>query len=315
MFLVDCHCDTLSELYKQNKSLYANDLMLDAARIIKNGGGLQFMAMFIPTEVFRAGAGATYTLKLIDTYLRGLKELESKGIRAHRILKKEDLAQLPNGQFNTLLAIEEGGALDGSIEVLRVYYELGVRCMTLVWSNRNDIADGVNEECSKSGLTQFGRQVVAEMNRLGMAVDVSHISTYGFWDVLEHSTKPIIATHSCAYSLCDHPRNLRDDQLKALAKTGGFVGINFAGQFLEKDWNDACIESVYRHLAYMMDVMGCDDYLGFGSDFDGISHPPYNLRGVQDFVPLFDLLSKKFSDETIRKLAYRNGIAYLEKVL
>ena len=166
MFLVDCHCDTLSELYKQNKSLYANDLMLDAARIIKNGGGLQFMAMFIPTEVFRAGAGATYTLKLIDTYLRGLKELEAKGIRVHRILKKEDLAQLPNGQFNTLLAIEEGGALDGSIEVLRVYYELGVRCMTLVWSNRNDIADGVNEECSKSGLTMFGRQVVAEMNRL-----------------------------------------------------------------------------------------------------------------------------------------------------
>ena len=199
--------------------------------------------------------------------------------------------------------------------MLRVYYELGVRCMTLVWSNRNDIADGVNEECSKSGLTQFGRQVVAEMNRLGMAVDVSHISTYGFWDVLEHSTKPIIATHSCAYSLCDHPRNLRDDQLKALVKTGGFVGINFAGQFLEKDWNDACIESVYRHLAYMMDVMGCDDYLGFGSDFDGISHPPYNLRGVQDFVPLFDLLSKKFSDETIRKLAYKNGIAYLKKVL
>ena len=232
MFIADCHCDTLSELYKQNKSLYANDLMLDAERIVKNGGGLQFMAMFIPTDVFRAGAGATYTLKLIDTYLRGLRELEQKGLNVNRILSREDLKKLPNGEFNTLLAIEEGGALDGSLEVLRVYYELGVRCMTLVWSNRNDIADGVNEECSKSGLTMFGRKVVAEMNRLGIAVDVSHISTYGFWDVLEHSTKPIIATHSCAYSLCDHPRNLRDDQLKALVKTGGFVGINFAGQFL-----------------------------------------------------------------------------------
>lgn len=315
MFLVDCHCDTLSELYKQNKSLYANDLMLDAERILQNGGGLQFMAMFIPTEVFRAGAGATYTLKLIDTYLRGLKELEEKGVQAHRILSKDDLAQLPNGQFNTLLAIEEGGALDGSIEVLRVYYELGVRCMTLVWSNRNDIADGVNEECSKGGLTMFGRQVVAEMNRLGMAVDVSHISTYGFWDVLEHSTKPIIATHSCAYSLCDHPRNLRDNQLKALAKSGGFVGINFAGQFLEKDWKDACIESVYRHLAYMMDMMGSDDYLGFGSDFDGISHPPYNLLGVHQFPQLFEYLAARFSDATIKKLAYENCITYLKKVL
>lgn len=315
MFLVDCHCDTLSELYKQNKNLYANDLMLDAERILRNGGGLQFMAMFIPTEVFRAGAGATYTLKLIDTYLCGLREVEAKGVKVNRILAKEDLQKLPNTDFNTLLAIEEGGALDGSLEVLRVYYELGVRCMTLVWSNRNDIADGVNEECSKSGLTQFGRKVVAEMNRLGMAVDVSHISTYGFWDVMEHSKKPIIATHSCAYSLCDHPRNLRDDQLKALAKSGGFVGINFAGQFLEKDYHEACIESVYRHLAYMMDVMGSDDYLGFGSDFDGISHPPYNLQGVQDFVPLFERLARDFSDETIAKLAYKNCIAYLEKVL
>ena len=131
MFIVDCHCDTLSELYKQNKSLYANDLMLDAERIIKNGGGLQFMAMFIPTDIFRAGAGATYTLKLIDTYLRGLRELEQKGLNVNRVLTKEDLKKLPNGQFNTMLAIEEGGALDGSLEVLRVYYELGVRCMTL----------------------------------------------------------------------------------------------------------------------------------------------------------------------------------------
>ena len=315
MFICDCHCDTLSELYKQDKGLYANDLMLDAERILQNGGGLQFMAMFIPTEVFRAGAGATYTLKLIDTYLRSLKELEQKGIRVNRILGSNDLEQLPNPEFNTLLAIEEGGALDGSIEVLRVYYELGVRCMTLVWSNRNDIADGVNEECSKSGLTMFGRQVVAEMNRLGMAVDVSHISTYGFWDVLEHSTKPIIATHSCAYSLCDHPRNLRDDQLKALAKSGGFVGINFAGQFLEKDWQDACIESVYRHLAYMMDMMGSDDFLGFGSDFDGIKHPPYNLRGVHEFPQLFDYLGKKFRIETMEKLAYKNCIEFLKKVL
>ena len=153
------------------------------------------------------------------------------------------------------------------------------------------------------------------MNRLGMAVDVSHISTYGFWDVLEHSTKPVIATHSCAYSLCGHPRNLRDDQLKALVQSGGFVGINFAGQFLEKDWKDACIESVYRHLAYMMDMMGSDDYLGFGSDFDGISHPPYNLQGVQDFAPLFDYLGTKFSDETIEKLAYKNCVAYLKKIL
>ena len=217
--------------------------------------------------------------------------------------------------FNTLLAIEEGGALDGSLEALRVYYELGVRCMTLTWSNRNDIADGVNEEGSKGGLTQFGRQVVAEMNRIGMAVDVSHISTYGFWDVLDTSQKPVIATHSCAYALTDHPRNLRDDQLRALAKTKGFVGVNFAGQFLEKDYHDACIESVYKHLAYMMDVMGSDDYVGFGSDFDGISHPPYNLNRVEHLADLFDYLAGKFPAATLDKIAHDNCFAYLKRVL
>jgi membrane dipeptidase len=241
--------------------------------------------------------------------------VEEKGVKVNRILSKKDLEKLPNPDFNALLAIEEGGALDGSLEVLRVYYELGVRCMTLVWSNRNDIADGVNEECSKSGLTMFGRQVVAEMNRLGMAVDVSHISTYGFWDVLEHSTKPIIATHSCAYSLCDHPRNLRDDQLKALAKTGGFVGINFAGQFLEKDFNDACIESVYRHLAYMMDVMGSDDYLGFGSDFDGIERKPQGLNSPADFPKLLDGLRRRgFAEKDVESVAGQALLDYYQRI-
>ena len=315
MFIADCHCDTLTELYKENKSLWQNDLMLDARRIIGNGGGLQFLAMFVPTEVFRWGGGIRYTLKLIDTYLREIKALEAKGVKVHRILTKQDADEALRYPLNTLLAIEEGGALDGSLEALRVYYELGVRCMTLTWSNRNDIADGVNEEGSKGGLTLFGRQVVAEMNRLGMAVDVSHISTYGFWDVLERSEKPIIATHSCAYGLCDHIRNLRDEQLRALAEQDGFVGVNFAGQFLEKNWENACIESVYKHLSYMMDVMGDDDHIGFGSDFDGIKHPPKDLKNVAMFSNLLDYLQGKFSAETLEKIAYKNCLAYLGRVL
>lgn len=315
MFLCDCHCDTISELYKQQKELWSNDLMLDAKRFLANGGGLQFIAMYVPTEEFRWGGGTRYTLKLVDKYIQETRKLAERGVDIHKILTADDVEHAKEHAFNTLLAIEEGGALDGSLEVLRVYYELGVRCMTLTWSNRNDIADGVNEEESKSGLTRFGRQVVAEMNRLGMAVDVSHISTYGFWDVLEQSAKPILATHSCAYSLCAHPRNLRDNQLRALAETQGFVGINFAGQFLEPDYHDACIDSVYRHLAYMMDLMGSDDYVGFGSDFDGISHPPYSLNRAEHWQDLFAYLAGKFSAATLDKIAHENCLAYLKRVL
>lgn len=315
MFICDCHCDTLTELYNKNASLYENKQHFDIKRQIALGGGLQFCAIYVPTEVFRYQGGLRYTLCLLDKYNQEIKKLHENGIDVLQVRTAEDAGNVLKHKAATLLAIEEGGAIDGSLEALRCLYELGVRAMTLTWSNRNDIADGINEEATGSGLTLFGKQVVAEMNRLGMLVDVSHISTAGFWSVIETSTKPIIATHSNAKSLCSHPRNLNDEQIKALAQNGGLAGITFAGQFLEEDWRNACIESVYKHIDYMLNLIGNDDHIGFGSDFDGISHPPYNIQGVQDYKPLIEYLSKYYSDETINKITHQNVINLLQKVL
>lgn len=315
MFICDCHCDTLTELYNKNASLYENEQHFDIKRQIALGGGLQFCAIYVPTEVFRYQGGLRYTLCLLDKYNQEIKKLHENGIDVLQVRTAEDAGNVLKHKAATLLAIEEGGAIDGSLEALRCLYELGVRAMTLTWSNRNDIADGINEEATGSGLTLFGKQVVAEMNRLGMLVDVSHISTAGFWSVIETSTKPIIATHSNAKSLCSHPRNLNDEQIKALAQNGGLAGITFAGQFLEEDWRNACIESVYKHIDYMLNLIGNDDHIGFGSDFDGISHPPYNIQGVQDYKPLIEYLSKYYSDETINKITHQNVINFLQKVL
>lgn len=316
MFICDSHCDTLTELYKKNVDFYENEQHIDIKRMIALGGGLQFCAIFVPTKEFRYGGGLRYTLKRLDKYKTELKKMQAQGIEVHEILTTKDAKSAINHKVNTLLAIEDGGAIDGSLEALRMLYELGLRAMTLTWSNRNDIADGINEEKSASGLTVFGRQVVAEMNKLGILVDVSHLSTRSFWDTLEASTKPIIATHSNAKALAPNPRNLNDEQIKALVKAKGVIGITFAGQFLEKDWHDACIDSVYRHLDYMMNLTGTDEYFGFGSDFDGISHPPYNIKGIQDYKPLIEYLSEKgFSDETILKITHQNMLNLLEKVL
>lgn len=315
MFICDCHCDTLTELYNKNASLYENGQHFDIKRQIALGGGLQFCAIYVPTEVFRYQGGLRYTLCLLDKYNQEIKKLHENGIDVLQVRTAGDAGNVLKHKAATLLAIEEGGAIDGSLEALRCLYELGVRAMTLTWSNRNDIADGINEEATGSGLTLFGKQVVAEMNRLGMLVDVSHISTAGFWSVIETSTKPIIATHSNAKSLCSHPRNLNDEQIKALAQNGGLAGITFAGQFLEEDWRNACIESVYKHIDYMLNLVGNDDHIGFGSDFDGISHPPYNIQGVQDYKPLIEYLSKYYSDETINKITHQNVINLLQKVL
>lgn len=315
MFICDCHCDTLTELYNKNALLYENEQHFDIKRQIALGGGLQFCAIYVPTEVFRYQGGLRYTLCLLDKYNQEIKKLHENGIDVLQVRTAEDAGNVLKHKAATLLAIEEGGAIDGSLEALRCLYELGVRAITLTWSNRNDIADGINEEATGSGLTLFGKQVVAEMNRLGMLVDVSHISTAGFWSVIETSTKPIIATHSNAKSLCSHPRNLNDEQIKALAQNGGLAGITFAGQFLEEDWRNACIESVYKHIDYMLNLIGNDDHIGFGSDFDGISHPPYNIQGVQDYKPLIEYLSKYYSDETINKITHQNVINLLQKVL
>lgn len=315
MFICDCHCDTLTELYNKNASLYENEQHFDIKRQIALGGGLQFCAIYVPTEIFRYQGGLRYTLCLLDKYNQEIKKLHENGIDVLQVRTAEDAGNVLKHKAATLLAIEEGGAIDGSLEALRCLYELGVRAMTLTWSNRNDIADGINEEATGSGLTVFGKQVVAEMNRLGMLVDVSHISTAGFWSVIETSTKPIIATHSNAKSLCSHPRNLNDEQIKALAQNDGLAGITFAGQFLEEDWHNACIESVYKHIDYMLNLIGNDDHIGFGSDFDGISHPPYNIQGVQDYKPLIEYLSKYYSDETINKITHQNVINLLQKVL
>lgn len=315
MFICDCHCDTLTELYKKGTSLYANDQHFDIQRQIALGGGLQFCAIFVPTHEFRYYGGLRYTLQLLDKYLQEVKKLHADGIDVLQVLTKEDAADVLNHKAATLLAIEEGGAIDGSLEALRCLYTLGVRAMTLTWSNRNDIADGVNEESSGGGLTVFGRQVVAEMNKLGMLVDVSHIAPAGFWDVIETSSKPIIATHSNAKALCPHPRNLDDKQILAINENDGLIGVTFAGQFLEHDYNDACIESIYRHIDYMLNLMGNDDHIGFGSDFDGISHPPYNLHGVQDYSAVYEYLSKKYSASTVEKITHKNVLNLLQKVL
>ncbi len=316
MFICDCHCDTLTELYKKQTSLYSNNQHFDIKRQIELGGGLQFCAIFVPTHEFRYYGGLRYTLCLLDKYRQEIKKMQTDGIDVLPVLTKEDAADVLNHKAATLLAIEEGGAIDGSLEALRCLYDLGVRAMTLTWSNRNDIADGINEAATGGGLTVFGRQVVQEMNKLGMLVDVSHIAPAGFWDVIETSSKPIIATHSNAKSLCSHPRNLDDKQIAAINENDGLIGITFAGQFLEEDYNDACIDSVYRHIDYMLNLMGNDEHIGFGSDFDGISHPPYNIKGVQDYRPLIEYLqSKNYSDETIAKITHRNVLNLLQKVL
>jgi membrane dipeptidase len=201
------------------------------------------------------------------------------------------------GKLAVVLAIENSEALDGSLNVLRAFYQLGIRAISLTHNPRSLAADGVGEARTGGGLTEFGVRLVHEMNALDMLVDVSHVSERGFWDVLEHTTKPVIASHSNCRALCDHARSLTDDQLRALGANGGVVGISFVPAFVDPE--RPSLERVLDHIEHALAVAG-PAHVGLGSDFDGggtvlrdateyplltqglldRGHPPDVIRGV-----------------------------------
>jgi len=167
------------------------------------------------------------------------------------------------GKIGFMLGMEGAEAVGTELSVLRNLYRLGVRVLTLTWHQRNMVADGSGEP-SDSGLSKFGRELVKEMNRIGMVIDVSHMGQTGFWDTIEMSRRPIVASHSNARLLCDHPRNLYDDQLKALAKKGGLVGICFCAPYIHKE--NATIHEVLDHIDHMANLIGVA-HIALGPDW------------------------------------------------
>ena len=165
-----------------------------------------------------------------------------------------------------MLGFEGGEFLEGSIEALRMFARQGLRLLTLTWSVRNALGDGAAESGTRGGLTSFGRQVVKECAELGVMVDVSHLSEAGFWDVVEMSEEPFVVSHCNCHALYPHPRNLTDDQIKAVAEAGGIVGITFNPEYMAAE-GDVGIETVCDHIMHALEVAG-EDHVGIGSDLD-----------------------------------------------
>lgn len=243
-----------------------------------------------------------------------LCEIEAAGPQARLALTARDILDAhAAGQLAVLLNIEGAEGIQGSLGLLRNYYRMGVRMMGLTWNHRNDVADGAAEDGSGAGLTQFGRSVVKEMNRLGMLIDLAHITAPGFFDVLELSEDPVLFTHGNCRSLWDHPRNLTDEQLKALAKNGGVIGISFVAAFMNRE--TATLKTVADHIDHVVQVLGSADHVAYGSDFDGTTTPP----GLEDVTRLPDLtaelLSRGYSESDMAKILGGNYLRVFKQVL
>ena len=216
------------------------------------------------------------------------------------------------GKKSIMLGIENGQALDGKIENLQHFAQRGIVYMTLCHNGDNDICDSARGSQTHNGVSAFGRQVISEMNRLGIMVDLSHAAEKSFYDALEMSSTPIVCSHSSCRALCDHPRNLTDDQMRALAAKGGVMQVTLYNGFLVKD-GEATIQDAMRHLLHAIDVMGID-HVGLGTDFDGDG----GIRGLANSSELIhftrQLMAHGFSQEEIQQIWGGNFLRVMQQV-
>jgi membrane dipeptidase len=233
-----------------------------------------------------------------------------------------------DGRIAALMGLEGGHAIENDLAHLRDFYARGIRYMTLTWSNTNDWADSSTDRAHHGGLSPFGREVVREMNRLGMLVDVSHGSDETFWDALEVSEAPLIASHSSARALVDHPRNMSDAMLRGVARNGGVVMINFSENYIDRrkagvwasigfglrhlGWEDSPFDRLVEHFVHAIQVAGVD-HVGLGSDFDGTLFLPSGMKDVADLPNLTAaLLQRGYSRQDVRKVLGENVLRVLE---
>ena len=272
---------------------------------------------FFAVDVTRAHKNhLAYAVDAFGYFLADLESLDGAVTVARSAADVE--AAKREDRIAALLVIENSEALEGSLHVLQALHHLGVRSMVLTHNWSTWAAAGNEEHASGGGLTRFGVKLVREMNRLGMVVDVSHIAERGFWDTLEQSTRPVIASHSCCSALCPHSRNLTDAQLRALAENGGVAAITFVPFFIDPEWKDSdwpnrpSVAQLLDHVQHAVEVAGID-HVGIGSDFDGGGSVVHHAGEYPSITE--GLLERGFREADIRKILGENTLRVLRATL
>lgn len=308
----DLHCDTafalLGDKFDGIGSLKKNNLHIDLEKASVLPKYAQCFACF--TSPLLTLPENLSVIGLFERELAAiLSEIERNGDKirlAYNATEIEENAQ--QGLMSAILTIEGPAGFDYNAELLEDLYKIGFRMTTLGWNERNPLAGS----CETDGtLTEQGRAYVYEAQRLGMIVDVSHISDAAFWEIAELSQKPIVASHSNSRTVWNVPRNLTDEMYLAICKTGGTVGINLYADFLG---NDPTIDTVCDHILHFLQVAGDDKHISLGSDFDGIDRLPCGMNDVQDYPILAERLQVRgLSDRTIENIFWENALGVIKR--
>jgi len=324
-----------------------NDLHTDIPRLREGGVGAQFWSVYVPSKTALTGTALSNTLEQITL----VKEMIDHYPDVFELaLSSDDVRRIHReGRIASLIGVEGGHSMEGSLDVLRKLYHLGARYMTLTHSKTLSWADSATDVAKHGGLSPFGEEVVREMNRLGMLVDLSHVSVATMRDALRVSQAPVIFSHSSARALVDHPRNVPDEILRRTAEQGGVVMVNFYSGFvvpaaarisaerygvsdrLRKKFPDEAeyklamtswdtahpmpagtIHDVVDHIDHMVQVAGID-HVGLGSDFDGVSQLPAQLKDVSCYPYITqELLNRGYAEPQIRKILGENALRVLQ---
>ncbi|MGN1318787.1 MAG: dipeptidase [Lachnospirales bacterium] len=293
----DCHCDTLTKAMEYKQNLYDNKLHNSIKKLNKFNTPVQIFAIWLEKQYL--SEAYSNTLQAIDFFENQVKKYSDFITTDYNDTSK----------LRGILSVEGGEACEGSIEKLNYLYEKGIRLMTLTWNYTNKIGHGALSGCNE-GLSEFGKKVIKQMNKLNMIIDVSHLNEKGFYDVYNLSEKPFIASHSNAYSICRHKRNLTKEQIKIIADCGGIIGLNLYPVFVDGDKGTTL--AILRHIDYMLNITEGTS-LALGCDFDGISYCCEDLSDVGYMDFLYNKISEEFSKEIADSIFYDNMNEFILK--
>ncbi|EXX91152.1 membrane dipeptidase [Paenibacillus darwinianus] len=306
----DLHCDVLSKLLTGEATAFAGTgsekLDVTYEKLIASDAWLQTYAIYLPESY-----PSTFSsiLQCVDLFYRHIaSRAEVAFVRSAAELQ----AAVDSGRLGAMLSLEGADGLQGDFTALRILYYLGVRSLGLTWNYANWAADGVMEPRG-GGLTRQGRKLVQACNGLGILLDVSHLSESGFWDVADLTDAPVIASHSNAKSACDHPRNLSDDQIRAIIAMGGLIGITFVPWFVSNK-ETVTIDDLLPHIDRILSLGG-EKTLAFGSDFDGIDRHMTGLADPTGISPLRNELEHRYGDTLAMACLRDNALRFFLKQL
>ncbi len=311
--MIDTHNDFIYQVYDKGASIEARNpgTHSDLPKFRDGFVDVQVFAVWIPSKELKNSY--EFTMSQISR----LKKMEENNPTQLEFAgSHSDIMRIiGEGKLCGLIGLEGGTAIGNNADRIKEFFELGVRYIGLTWNNSNLIATSAKDETSKGsgGLTEFGKSVIQRMNQEGMLIDVSHLGEKSFWDVMSISEDPVIASHSNCYSLNPHYRNLTDEQIKAIADKGGYIGVNFYDKFLVKK-GSADIEDVLNHIDHLKKTGGID-CIGIGADFDGGITPAAGLEDATKYPELTKkLLEKGYTEEEVRKILGENFLRVFKKV-